>query len=337
MVASSASASSERHLLVISPGWIGDAIMSMPALQQFQAAYPATVMTILAKPNLLPLWGMYSPPHRQLAITGNWQTTAAIMHGHFAGVFIFPNSVRSALLPWLAAVPERVGLSGHWRRWLLTKVAAAPVEATHHHQVWEYAAILGVEALQRPPLEMPVTARRQAEQRVAGLARPLIGVLPGAARGPAKRWPAEHFAAAAQALQIQTGGSVLVMGGTGDAESCAEVARGAGKDVLNMAGATSLTEWAALLALCAVVLCNDSGGMHLAAAVGAPVVAVFGLTDPARTGPRSARSRVLQHSCDQDRAVPRDSRRAIAALQAVTTAEVLEAALELLQERPRHA
>ena len=346
MVASSASVSSEpcvvkRRMLVVSPGWIGDALMSMPALQLFQAGHPDVELTVLAKAYLLPLWEMHAAARQRLATGGTVATVRALLKSRFEAAYLLPNSVRSALLPWLAAVPARIGLAGHWRRWLLTRVVEAPTAGVHRHQAWEYAAILSPDslpvALPLPCLEPPDTACADAARRVAGLPRPLIGLLPGAARGPAKRWPAERFAEVGRMLREKIGGGILVMGGTGDAESCARVTAGMGSGVQNLAGATTLPEWAALLKLCDVVICNDSGGMHLAAAVGAPVVAVFGITDPARTGPLGSCCRVLQHSQTMDRAVPRDSPAAVEALAAVGVDEVVAAALEVMKSGERHA
>lgn len=339
MAASSAFASSERRVLVVSPGWIGDALMAWPALQLLRAQQPNVELTVLAKPHLLPLWGLHAAPQHLLAVAGTWATTLAILRGGFSAAYLLPNSVRSALLPWLAAVPERIGLAGQWRRLLLTEVVTPPLETERRHQAWEYAAVLAPDAAALPPahLELPAAARDAAAQQLGALPRPLIGVMPGAARGPAKRWPAERFADAARQLRATRGGSVVVMGGPGDAEACAAVAAGVGGGVLNLAGATALPVWAALLAQCAVVLCNDSGGMHLAAAVGVPVVAVFGLTDPTRTGPLGARCRVVQRSAHRDRAVPRESAAAVAALAAITAADVVAAAQELLASGGPHA
>jgi heptosyltransferase-2 len=339
MAASSASVSSERRVLVVSPGWIGDAIMALPALQLFHAQHPGAVLTVLAKPGLLPLWELHAAPQRRCAVTGTWPTVAEIMRGGYSAAYLLPNSARSAWLPWLAAVPERTGLAGHWRRALLTRVATPPADAARQHQAWEYAAILAPEAaaLPAPELALPAAARAAAVRILAGLPRPLLGVMPGAARGPAKRWPAARFAEAAKNLRDRHGGGVVIMGGAGDAEACAAVAGGVGAGALNLAGTTGLPEWAALLAECALVLANDSGGMHLAAAVGTAVVAIFGVTDPARTGPLGARCRVVQRSAQRGRAVPRESAAAGAALAAVTTADVVAAAEELLTGGEPHA
>ena len=324
---------------MVSPGWIGDAIMALPALQLFRAQNPGAEITVLAKSGLLSFWELHAAPQRRLAVTGTWATSLAILRGGFSAAYLLPNSVRSALLPWLAAVPERSGLAGSWRRLLLTQVVMPPTDAARQHQAWEYAAVLAptAQTLPAPQLEIPAAAREAALKKIAELPRPLLGIMPGAARGPAKRWPAERFAEAAKKLRAQLGGSLLIMGGPGDAEACAAVAADAGDHVLNLAGATSLPEWAALLAQCALVLCNDSGGMHLAAAVGAPVVAVFGITDPARTGPLGLRCRVVQRSALRNRAVPRESPEAVAALAAVTTDDVVAAAQELLKGSAAHA
>ncbi len=324
---------------MVSPGWIGDALMALPALQLFQARHPGTALTVLAKPRLVPLWSLHAAPRRVVAVTGTWPTVVDLVRGGFSAAYLLPNSVRSALLPWLAAVPERIGLAGQWRRLLLTQVVTPPMDPARQHQAWEYAAVLAPDATVLPPpqLALPAAACAAAAGTIAALPRPLIGIMPGAARGPAKRWPAERFAEAAKLLSVKLGGSVVIMGGPGDADACAAVAGGVGGGALNLAGATALPEWAALLAQCAVVLCNDSGGMHLAAAVGTPVVAVFGITDPARTGPLGARCRVVQRSAQRDRAVPRASAEAVAALAAITVPEVVAAAQELLNQGASHA
>lgn len=339
MVASSASASSKRRVLVVSPGWVGDAVMALPALQLFRAQQPVTDITMLAKPGLLPFWELHTAPQHCLAVTNTWLTTLALMRGGFAAAYLLPNSMRSALLPWLAAVPERMGLAGHWRSALLTQIVTPPNEEARRHQTWEYAAVLApdAQALPAPQLSIPAAIREAALKKITGLPRPLIGVMPGAARGPAKRWPAERFAETAKSLGAKLGGSVIIMGGPGDAEACAAVAVGVGPGALNLSGATTLGEWAALLAECALVLCNDSGGMHLAAAVGTPVVAVFGLTDPMRTGPLGGKVHIIQHSSVRGRIVPRASPEAAAALAAVSVEEVVAAAWELLGKGAAHA
>jgi heptosyltransferase-2 len=339
MAASNVSASSERRVLVVSPGWIGDASMCLPALQLFQAQHPDAEISVLCKQRLLSFWEMCPAVKRRIAIKGALRTSLELLRGRFSAAYVLPNSFRSALLPWLAAVPERMGLAGHSRQALLTRVVAPPQDVAQRHQAWEYAAVLapGARALPAPQLQLTALVREIAKRNIERFPRPVIGVMPGAARGPAKRWPAERFAEAAETLRAEYGGSVIALGGIPDLGDCVTVSLAIQGRVQNFAGATTVPEWAALLAQCAVVLCNDSGGMHLAAALGVPVVAVFGVTDPARTGPLGGNVRIIQHGSVRNREVPRESPEAAAALAAVSVAEVVATARELLGSGARHA
>ena len=160
-------------------------------------------------------------------------------------------------------------------------------------------------------------------------AGPTVCVIPGAARGESKRWTG--FAAAAKIVLGQCPDCrILVAGSANESTLCARVAAEIGPGAANVAGRTSLAEFAALLGHCRLVLCNDSGGMHLAAAVGTPLVALFGITDPARTGPLGERIRLLQHSERRSRDVPRTSAAAQAALRAISVAEAVAAVADLL-------
>jgi len=343
MPASGASASAEPaggRVLVVGVNWLGDAIMSMPALQALRARAPAAHIALLSKPPLLPLWRMHTAPDALLPLITGWrglrQTVAAVRAGRFATAWVLPNSYRAALIPWLAGVPERRGYAGQpGRRALLTAVAAPAVDDAHRHQAWEYLHLLAAggqgilpAALPPPQLNIPAGAAVTAQQRLSGLSRPRIALLPGAARGPSKRWP--HFAALGRLLQERLRAAVLLLGAAGEAAACAELASAIGGGVRNLAGQTSLPELAAMLQACELVIGNDSGGIHLAAAVGAPVVALFGSTDPARTAPLGPRIRILQRGAGGARDVPRDSPAARARLAALAPEEVLAAAQELL-------
>jgi lipopolysaccharide heptosyltransferase II len=171
-------------------------------------------------------------------------------------------------------------------------------------------------------------ARRQLTWDAAA---PCIGLLPGAARGPSKRWPAERFAEVGRRLASERGLRIAVFGSAGEAAICREVADGIGGAAACLAGRTSLPELTALLAGCRAVVSNDSGGMHLAAAAGTPVVAIFGLTDPAVTGPIGAAHRVVAAAgVTRARAIPRHSEEAERALRSVTADEVFAAVVAAL-------
>ena len=166
---------------------------------------------------------------------------------------------------------------------------------------------------------------------MTALPRPWISVIPGAARGTSKQWPAERYAETAAALVAQTGGSVVTLGTKSEYAACQQVAAAAAPNGLNLAGATTMEELAAVLALSAAVLCNDSGGMHLAAAIGTPLVALYGITNPAQTGPLGDSIRILQHSSRRTRDVPRRSSEAQKALRAIPASEAVQAVLDLLR------
>jgi len=356
MPAFSASASNNPargRWLVVGVNWLGDALMSMPALQALRARVPAAQITLLTKPQLLPLWRMHAVPDALLPLEsgwrGTWRTVAAVRAGGFETAWILPNSYRAALIPWLAGVPERRGFPGQpGRTRLLTtpvKLGAGSAQPQQVHQVMEYACLLATDspgrhnlpaldpaALQQswPRLTIPAEAAATAQQHFRGLARPLIALLPGAARGPSKRWPAPHFAALGRLLQDRLGATMLLLGTAGEAALCAELAQTIGGAARNLAGQTSLPELAAVLQVSDLVIGNDSGGIHLAAAVGTPVVGLFGITDPARTGPLGPRVKILQRSPGGARDVPRVSRPARDSLAALLPAEVLAVVMDLL-------
>jgi heptosyltransferase-2 len=156
-----------------------------------------------------------------------------------------------------------------------------------------------------------------------------IAILPGAARGTSKQYAPDRFAAIARGLKGKTGRSAVVLGSAGEKAVCEEVAAGCGGK--NLAGATTIETLAGVLAKSAVVLCNDSGGMHLAAAVGAKLVAFLGITDPDVTGPLTDKAVILQHAKRRARDIPRESPEARAALDAITPEEGIQAALDLLR------
>jgi heptosyltransferase-2 len=168
-------------------------------------------------------------------------------------------------------------------------------------------------------------------ESLTALPRPWISVIPGAARGISKQWPAERYAETAAALVAQTGGSIISLGTQAEQAPCQQVAAAAAPNGLNLAGATTMEELAAVLALSAAVLCNDSGGMHLAAALGTPLVALYGITNPAQTGPLGPSIRILQHSDRRARDVPRRSPEAQKALCAIPSSEAVQAVLDLLR------
>lgn len=328
-----------EHILVCGPNWLGDSIMCMPALQMLKQARPDIRLTMLVRPSLAGLWRRHAAVDTiielEKGVAGTWRTVRRLRRAGLDAAYVFPNSFRAAVLPWLALVPCRTGMRGHRPRFLLTRVVTAPGAADRRHQVWEYLAVVGLtEAVALPAPRLAI----DADEGDALCARfglrghgPIVGLIPGAAYGPAKRWPAESFVRAGRLLIERLGGTAAVFGTADEADLCARVATGVGPRAVDLAGQTGLDEVVALLSRCTIVIANDSGGMHLAAAVGCTVTAVFGITDPLKTGPLGERCRVvLQEGARRSRDLRRSSPEARRVLCSITPERVAAEALALI-------
>lgn len=332
--------------LVYAPNWLGDAIMAMPAIQVWRKWNTGTTLTLLTKPALAGLWNLHGAVDDLVLLRpGPWGTLRAareLRHRGFSEALVLPNSFRSALIPWLADIPRRRGFSRQGRGALLTEHVLPRLSATRAHQSWECADILlgegwwPGEGLPSPRLKLTSYDLRSA-CRAFGLPPDghRIGIIPGAARGESKRWPFFGEAAARLAREID-GTRFVVFGTAAETALCRQVAQSIGPAALCVAGQTSLPQFAALLATCRTVLCNDSGGMHLAAAVDTPVVAVYGLTNPATTGPLGRGHTLLRPpGVTGNRAITRKDREAIRALHAIPPERILAAVRQVLR-KPRH-
>lgn len=326
-----------NRVLIVGVNWIGDSVMAMPALQAYRRLHPAAHIALLVKPPLAGLWKLHAVPNQILILRegfrGTLDAVRALRAAAFDQAFVLPHSFRSSFIPWLARIPIRQGMPGHWRDAMLTSVVHPREERSGEHQAWEYMTLLCPEAggtLDHPALSLSSDAIETARTRLAGTAQPLIGLIPGAARGPSKEWPTEHFIELGRALAKRHRAGLVVMGGPQEVALCTRVAEGIGRAAVSFAGKTNLPEWIALLKVCDTVVANDSGGMHLAAAVGTPVVALYGITDPSKTGPLGRACRILQQSTHRSRDVARDSAEARTALAAITPEQAFDAVTDLL-------
>lgn len=324
------------RILLVGVNWIGDTVMALPAVQAFRRLHPEAHIAVLVKPGLASLWKLHGAPDEILTYTDSVATMISaarqIRRARFDRAYVLPHSIRSALMPFWAGVPERYGLSGAGRRAMGYRVADSCVR----HQGFEYADLLVPELklaiLEPPQLVVPPDDFAEAGRMMASLPNPRLALMPGAARGPAKRWPAEHFTSLARRWIAEQSGGVVLLGGRDDEPACTEMAAALGSVALNLAGRTSLSRWVALLKASDAVVANDSGGMHLAAAVGTPGAAVFGLTDPARTGPLGRAICVVQDPGEHRRDIARDDAEAQKRLAAISPERVYEALLERWRE-----
>jgi heptosyltransferase-2 len=304
--------------LVRGVNWLGDAVMCTPALLRLREGFPRAHITLLTPAKLSGLWTGHpalDAVEEFTADEGAWKVGRRLRGKGFDLALILPNSPRSAIEMWLAGIPRRVGLARPWRNWFLTQAIppraahvsmrkrtpgevrvllkaanparfAPPPEAHHLHQYLHLTAALGANPAPVAPL-IAVSPEERAgiQKRVGTWDQPLVGLVPGAEYGPAKRWPEEKFIAAATEIQTQTGAVMVLLGGKGDTEIAARIVAALPGRAINLAGATTLRELCAALQACRVVVANDTGPMHLAAAVGTPVVGIFGSTSPELTGP----------------------------------------------------
>ena len=286
--------------LVVAPQWIGDAVMAEPLLAAL--ARRGETLTVAALPWVAPAFKAMPQVATIVELPfahgrldwGARRRVAAELRGRFDTAYVLPNSIKSALVPWLAGVPLRVGYHGEGRWGLVNRRLANPAEA-RPPMVAFYGALAGADfdASVRPRLELHPGTRDAALAKVGLAARAFFAFAPGAEYGPAKRWPAADYAALAAALHARDGATVALLGSPGEAALCESIADAAPGACRVLAGKTSLLEAMALIAAARGLASNDSGLMHVAAGFGVPQVAVFGSTSPLHTPPLNPKARVL--------------------------------------------
>jgi heptosyltransferase II len=281
--------------LVIAPQWIGDAVMTEPLMRRLAAR--GERLTVGALPWVAPVYRAmpqvaevieFPFQHGGLQFKAR-RAIARQVEGRFDAAYVLPNSLKSALLPFLASIPKRVGYLGEARVGLLTHRLKNPKNKPP--MVAFYSALSGEAGLEhdRPRLHLD-TAEIEVALQTLGLQREAYFVFaPGAEFGPAKRWPAAHFAELARALALP----VVLLGSGKEAALCEEISAAAPGRCLNFAGKTTLMQALCVIAGSKSVVSNDSGLMHVAAAFGVPQVAVFGSSSPLHTPPLNDQAHVL--------------------------------------------
>ena len=349
---SSAIQSQPRRILVRGVNWLGDAVMTTPALLRLREHFPGALIALLTPEKLRGLWLHHPAVDEVITFKSDegplriakkvqlmmWPESAGkptvaasaklaasainpLQRGAFDLALVLPNSPRSALETWLARIPRRVGYARPWRNFFLTTAVPSRPDAgqmrkrsaseirrlisngganqvssslfqASAHQIYDYlhlVAALGANPEPLPtqlavtPGELKAVAQKFNLTSQFTNNRPIFGLNPGAEYGPAKRWLPDRFIAAAREIQKRTKCVWLILGGKADAVVANEIAAaiGAGQSAaISLAGQTSLRELCAAIKLCRVLLTNDTGPMHIAAALGTPVVVPFGSTSP---------------------------------------------------------
>ncbi|MDH4101054.1 MAG: lipopolysaccharide heptosyltransferase II [Nitrospirota bacterium] len=329
------------RILIRSVNWLGDAVLTLPTIRGLKQLYPDASLSVLAKPFLESLFRMVPEVDEVLRLEGGrLAISRELRRRRFDFALVLPNSFDSAFVPFLAGIPQRVGYRTDGRGVLLTRRIDREDGFERRHQVYYYYRLLR-EIGKDLPAEPETTApwivppdegMKWAESflREGGYdGGPLVGINPGATYGPAKCWFPERYVETANRLKAQ-GTQIVFFGGPGEADYVAEIGRKVPGSI-NAAGKTDLVQLAALLKKCRMLLTNDTGPMHLSAAVGTPVVALFGSTNPVTTGPFGEGHRIIRHAVECSPCLLRVCNRNMECFRAVEVDEVVGEILSRLK------
>lgn len=337
-------------ILIRGTNWIGDVIMTLPAVATIRKNLPEARISVLAKPWVAEIYRLsphidgiipFESPGRHEGISGIWRLASDLRSKGFDGVILLQNAIEAAIIATLAGIPLRAGYNTDGRGFLLTHSVKRTGEIRRVHQIDYYLEMLRALGFHPAGREVILSLGEEYDGRTRDILSahhvspdtPCIGTAPGAAYGPAKMWFPDRFAQAAQRLAAEQGAAILIFGSDGDRERAEmvekEVRRGT---VINLAGKTNLKEAVALIARCMLFLSNDSGLMHLAGALGIPLVAVFGSTNPVTTSPVGKNSVVIYKNADCSPCLKKTCPTDFRCMDMVTVEDVYQAAHRLLEE-----
>ncbi len=339
-----------RKILIRSTNWIGDAVMTTPAVEAIRENFPDARISVLVKPWVRDVFVanpyideiiLYDKAHRHKGLGGQVRLAKELAEFGFDLALLLQNAFEAAWLAYLAGIPRRAGYGTDLRGILLTHRVHLHPETKKVHQVHYYLRMLeglGLKVGKRPKLFLasPLDDRAWAKNLLVNHGikddHALIGINPGASYGPAKRWLPEHFLELTRRLVERPHVKIIIFGTDADTEVAKMVLKVAPEQVINMAGRTTLGQAIGMLAKCRVFVTNDSGLMHVAAALNVPLVAIFGSTDPVTTGPFSDRALVVHKNLDCSPCLktvcPLDFR----CMKEITAEEVYAATVRVLEE-----
>jgi lipopolysaccharide heptosyltransferase II len=328
------------RILIRSSNWLGDAVMSVPAVRAIKAGRPDAQVTIATPEKIAPVWKLIRevdaiiplPENRLLSVVGLLRRERSI-----DAAILFPNSLRAALELLLTGISRRVGYRGHWRRWLLNQIVPIPRKPgpPEHHSLrfLSIARECGADTF-NPDRSRIGIQPSTSNLQVAFNRQPIrIGLCPGAEYGSAKRWLPERFAEVAEKIGAQSSVQWILFGTARDTMAGEQIAAMLGDHCVNRIGQTTLDQLIDELRECRLLLTNDTGTMHLAALLGVPVVAIFGSTEPRLTGPLDNGHIILRHHVECSPCFLRECPIDFRCMKAVTVQEVADAVLSSLRNQ----
>lgn len=319
------------NILVRATNWVGDAVMSLPALRAIRERFPQAKLSILAKPWVADLYRREPFFDEIILYDGRspWRTGRQLRARRFDCAILLQNAFEAAWIAWLARIPVRIGYKRDGRQLLLTRAVDVP----NRGEIPRHERFYYLELLRRAGLieSLPECEAIRLHRDVNPNGARMIGVSPGAAYGTAKRWLPERFAEAAAALATERGASIALFGSKSERELCEQVAQLlTGHRVTNHAGETPLAEFIDLASSCELFLTNDSGAMHIASALGVPTVAIFGATDDTATGPTGPKAHVVRQPVECSPCLRRECPIDHRCMTGVSADRVVKEALQLL-------
>jgi heptosyltransferase-2 len=337
--------------------WIGDAVLTIPAIKSIRIAYPDAHISLLVKPWTAEIFKA-SPDINEIilyeehfsTLTGKFRLAKLLNQKKFQLAILLQNAFDAALITWLAGIPERIGYKRDGRGFLLTKAIPVTENILHRHQVHYYLNIVHSLKIKtheiRPYIDLTDNENQWARNLITSLFPaehfPVIGINPGATYGSAKRWPPEKFAELITLIISGLKGKVIVFGSKAEVEIADEIISEIAETpsvnreshIVNMSGKTGLRELAALIGECDVFITNDSGPMHMASALFVPTVAVFGSTNRHATGPYGEGHRAISKDLTCAPCMERECPEGhVKCMTGITAGEVFNAVKEIIPDR----
>jgi lipopolysaccharide heptosyltransferase II len=317
------------RILIRSSNWLGDAVMSAPAVRAIKLGRPDARVTILTRDKLADFWRAMPEVDEVIGVPEDAGVlkVAWRIRKRFDVAVLFPNSARSALEAWLAGIPRRVGYLGHKREWMLNQIVPEPKKQLRpRHHAARYMRIAEKMGAPSVPFAFPAAPRPEGPLR--------IGICPGAEYGGAKRWYPARFRKMMKLVQERVDCTFVVVGVLRDEPIAREVLGGFKGKVEDLVGRTTLAQLIEELRRLHVLVTNDTGTMHLAASLGVPVVALFGSTEPRLTGPLGEGHAVLRHQVECSPCFQRECPLDFRCMDAITAEEVADAVFRIVSASP---
>ena len=335
-----------KKILIRGTNWIGDAIMTLPAVASIRATYPQAHIAILVKPWVADIYRLFSAVDEVILYENKFDTPAGVFRlarilkeKKFDTAILLQNAIEAAIIALAAEISLRAGYDSDARGLLLTHSIRRTKEIRKVHQIHYYLEM--VKALGCVPVDPemhlevkinPEEARDVLRKYVPENRKILIGLAPGATYGAAKKWFPERFAEVADRLDAEFSIQGIVLGGKADSETAQEVKKIAHTELMNLAGRTNLREAIYLISQCRLFISNDSGLMHVAGALNIPTIAIFGSTNPVTTSPPGKKSVIIRKEVSCSPCLKKTCPTDFQCMQLISVEDVFEAAERILQD-----